>query len=115
MGTPRCCPPRCCRIFRISSLFLLRQDCRRSCPLRSPRWYRGSHWSWTRCRRDWIRTCHSLLQRRRCPGSLLGGEGTEECHMTRTSVTNKRTLCLKVKKKKKKKKKKKSTLVDTTA
>merc|ERR1712098_784523 len=47
--------------------------------------------------RDWIRTCHSLLQRRclhqrrRCPGSLLGGEGAGECLMTRTSVTNKRT------------------------
>merc|ERR1711955_68057 len=92
---------------------------RRSCPLRAPRWYRGSHWSRTRCRRDWIRTCHSLLQRRclhqrrRCPGSLLGGEEAAECHRTRTSVTNKQTLCIKKKKKKnplkkKKKKKKKS-------
>merc|ERR1712029_348723 len=89
---------------------------RRSCPLRAPRCCCGSHWSRTRCRRDWIRTCHSLLQRRclhqrlRCPGSLLGGEGTAECLMTRTSVTNKQTLCKKKKKKtplKKKKKKKK--------
>merc|ERR1712115_370475 len=70
-----------------------------SCPLRAPRWYRRPHWSRTRCRRDWIRTCHSLLQRRclhqrrRCPGSLLGGEGAGECLMTRTSVTNKRTPC----------------------
>merc|ERR1712173_493961 len=88
---------------------LLRLHCR-SCSLRAPRWYRRSHWSRTRCRRDWIRTCHSLLQRRClhqrrwCPGSLLRGEGAGECLMTRTSVTNKRTPWKKKKKKKKKKK-----------
>merc|ERR1712029_197347 len=80
-----------------------------SCPLRAPRCCCGSHCPRTRCRRDWIRTCHSLLQRRclhqrrRCPGSLLGGEEAAECHRTRTSVKNKQTLCKKKKKKKKKK------------
>merc|ERR1712089_76796 len=43
-----------------------------------------------------------LHKRRRCPGSLLGGERVGECHMTRTSVTNKLSLWKKKKKKKKK-------------